>query len=64
MTETDREYISNAGDVEKNKRHQSISRVRKRINEELPHDIDVLEEHHPELLEELRDVVCEGRADD
>ena len=59
MTETDREYISGKQDVEENKRHQSISRVRNRIREELPKDIDVLQENHPELLEELREVVCE-----
>lgn len=58
MTETDREYIGSA-DVEENKRHQSISRVRKRISEELPKDIEVLEEHHPALLEELQEVVCD-----
>lgn len=27
---------------------------------ELPEDIETLEEHHPDLLEELREVVCEG----
>lgn len=59
MTETDRDYIGNPGDVGENKRHQSISRVRNRITEELPRDIEILEEHHPELLEELREVVCE-----
>ena len=46
-------------DVKENKRHQSISRVRNRIREELPKDIDVLQENHPKLLEELREVVCE-----
>lgn len=59
MTETDREYIADGDEVEENKRHQSISRVRKRINEELPQDIAVLEENHPDLLDELRAVVCE-----
>lgn len=58
MTETDREYISGAVDVDENKRHQAITRVRARIQHELPQDIAVLEEHHPKLLDELRDVVC------
>ncbi|SFS63393.1 hypothetical protein [Halostagnicola kamekurae] len=59
MTDTDREYISGEADASESQRLQSISRVRSRINDELTKDIEVLEEHHPELLEELRDVVCE-----
>lgn len=58
MTTTDREYISDPDGVDDNKRHQAISRVRQRINNELPHDIAILAEHHPRLLDELRDVVC------
>jgi hypothetical protein len=34
--------------------------VEKRIDEELAEDIEVLAEHHPELLQQLRDVVCEA----
>jgi ppGpp synthetase/RelA/SpoT-type nucleotidyltranferase len=60
MTETDREYISHREEVDENKRHQSISRVRTRIKEELPKDIELLEQHHPGLLEELREVVCDA----
>jgi len=57
MTNTDRDYITGqAGD---DKQYQSASRIRRRIQEELPRDIEVLEEHHPELLAELREVVCE-----
>ncbi|WP_435552740.1 hypothetical protein [Natrinema sp. CGMCC1.2065] len=64
MTDTDREYISGEGDPSESQRLQSVSRVRSRINDELAKDIEVLEEHHPELLEELRDVVCEERGPD
>ncbi|QCW03581.1 hypothetical protein [Natrinema pallidum] len=64
MTDTDREYISGEGNPSESQRLQSISRVRSRINDELATDIEVLEEHHPELLEELRDVVCEERDPD
>ena len=63
MTETDRRYIAGEDDVDDSKRYQAISRVRDRL-EELEDDIDVLEEHHPELLGELRDVVCTGDTDD
>lgn len=57
MTTTDRERIAGeAGDPDK-KRYESVSRVRSRIDE-LEKDVEILEEHHPELLEELQDVVC------
>jgi hypothetical protein len=58
MTESERQRISGQEDVEDIKRYQAISRVRNRINDELTKDLQVLEEHHAELLEELRDVVC------
>ncbi|MFP9060959.1 hypothetical protein ACH9L7_12110 [Haloferax sp. S1W] len=57
MTTTDRERITGEVTVSDEKRYQAIHRVRSRI-EELETDVDVLAEHHPELLEELRDVVC------
>lgn len=58
MTKTDRAYISEDGDPSETQLDQSVYRVRKRINEELPQDIEVLREHRPDLLEELREVVC------
>lgn len=58
MTKTDREQIANREEVDENKRYQAISRVRGRIQEELPQDVEILKQNHPELLEELRDVVC------
>ncbi|AFZ73063.1 hypothetical protein [Natronobacterium gregoryi] len=62
LTETERDQI--AGEHGDDRRYQATSRVRRRIEEELTEDIDVLEEHHPDLLEELRDVVCEERDPD
>jgi len=57
LTETDREYITGgAGD---DRRYQSASRIRRRIKEELPRDVEILKEHHQDLLDELRAVVCE-----
>lgn len=58
MTDSERQRISGEANVDDNKKYQAISRVRNRINDELVRDVQVLEEHHPELLEELRDVVC------
>jgi hypothetical protein len=60
MTDTDRSYISGEGDASENQRLQSVSRVRNRITEELPQDIEILREHHPQLYGELREVVCDN----
>ena len=56
MTETEREQI--AGRQSEQRKYEATSRVRRRINEELGRDVELLEEHHPDLLEELRAVVC------
>lgn len=57
LTETDRELIKES--EAKEKRYQAISRARGRINDELPTDVQILREHHPELFEELRQIVCD-----
>lgn len=59
ITGYEREQIQGAGD-DPQRKYECVSRVRARINEELSRDVEILEEHHPELLEELRSVVCEG----
>ena len=59
MTDTDRQYIAREGDVTDSQHYQAISRVRTRISEETVEDVEVLKEHHPGLLSELREVVCE-----
>lgn len=58
MTETDRERISGESDEPPEKRYQSVSRVRKRIRA-LETDAELLEQHHSDLLDELRAAVCE-----
>jgi hypothetical protein len=60
ITDTEKKRIAGEDDVDDAKRYQSVSRVRRRINEQLPEEIELLEEHHPDLLDELRDVVCEN----
>jgi len=57
MTETERRQI--AGEGEDQRRYEAVSRVRARVNDELIKDIEILQEHHPGLLDELREVVCE-----
>lgn len=59
MTETDREHISGESDPSDQQRDQAVYRVRQRIREELPRDIEILAEERPDVLEELRAVVCE-----
>jgi len=58
LTENDREVL--AGEKGDQNRHRNVRwEVESRINDELAEDIKLLEEHDPDLLEELRDVVCE-----
>ena len=58
MTETDRARISGESDDPDSKRYESASRVRSRIVA-LERDAEVLEEHHPQLYQELLEAVCE-----
>ena len=57
LTATEREQI--AGDHGDQRRYQATSRVRRRITEELTTDVEILAEHHPDLLEELQEAVCD-----
>lgn len=57
MTETERKQI--AGEESEQRKYEATSRVRRRINEELNLDVELLKEHHPQLLNELRAVVCD-----
>jgi hypothetical protein len=56
LTETERRQIS--GEQSEQRKYEAVSRARARIDEELTTDVELLEEHHPDLLDELRDVVC------
>ena len=58
ITETEREHL--AGKHGDRRKYEATSRIRSRVSDELTEDITVLEEHHPDLLEELRKVVCES----
>lgn len=59
ITDTERERLAGMADVEDIKVYQAKSRVRRRIQEELTFDVEILAENHPDLLKELREVVCE-----
>lgn len=57
LTDTERRQL--AGEEGDERKYQATSRVRRRINEELTTDIDVLRKHHPDLFSEIQSVVCE-----
>lgn len=56
LTESERAAL--AGESSDSYRYKTRSFLRDRL-EELEADVSVLEEHDPELLEELRGVVCD-----
>lgn len=58
LTEREREILSGEADVSDNYRYRVVSRVRTKI-ENLEEDVEILTENREDLLEELREVVCE-----
>lgn len=59
LTENERKQI--AGEQGDQRKYEAISRVRARIREKLTKDMELFEEHKPELLEELREAVCKDK---
>lgn len=59
LTETERKRLSDTEETSDQRVYESVSRVRRRIDEELPVDIEILREHQPKLYEELREAICE-----
>lgn len=57
LTDTERELLDS--DEKSDRYYQAVSRIRRKINEELTEDVRLLQENHPGLLEELREVVCD-----
>ena len=55
---TDYEKKCLAGKTKKQRQYEARSRVRSRIDGPLKDEIEHLREHDPELLAELREVVC------
>jgi hypothetical protein len=59
LTDTERERLSGDADVEEQRVFESKSRVKRRIKEELPKDIEILLENQPEIFDELQEIVCD-----
>lgn len=57
-TETEREYLR--GEHGDQRMYEARSRVKARINKRLAEEVELFEEHAPEVLDELREVVCDG----
>jgi len=58
LTDRERELLASDDEEEREYRYQAASRIRNKIEDELTRDVEILEEHHPTLLRELREVVC------
>lgn len=58
LTEREREILSGDADVSDNYRYRVVSRVRSKI-ENIGDDVEVLAENREDLLNELREEVCE-----
>jgi hypothetical protein len=59
LTDTERKRLSGESDAEDQRIFESKSRVKRRINQELPEDVKILAENHPELYEALQKIVCQ-----
>lgn len=57
LTEGEREALTDP--ESRDNPYVAVSRVRKKIQEELPRDVEILREHDSDLFDELREVVCE-----
>lgn len=55
-TESEREYLR--GEHGDQRRYEAKSRIKKRIQEQVAEDVTVFAEETPELLDELREIVC------
>lgn len=62
LTEREREIIRGEADVSDNYRYRVVSRVRTKI-ENVGEDVDILAENREDLVEELRQVVCENEEE-
>jgi len=60
LTDRERELIKGDADTDDSLQYQAVSRVRRKIEDELTTDVEILRENHPDLYAELQEVVCES----
>jgi hypothetical protein len=58
LTDREREIIKGEADVSDDYRYRVASRIRNKI-QRVDEDVDILETHREDLLEELQDAVCD-----
>lgn len=58
LTETERLILSGEKEVKDNYRYSVESRVRTRLREQLPDDVELIRENQPEMFEILIEAVC------
>ncbi|QLD91169.1 hypothetical protein HWV07_04255 [Natronomonas salina] len=63
LTDREREILAGDDEVSESYYYRVITRVRDKI-EKLEDDLEVLDEHHDTLGDELRDVVCEDEREE
>ena len=59
LTKREREIIQGEADVSDNYQYRVVSRIRTKI-ENIDEDVEILANNRGDLLDELRDVVCEN----
>ena len=57
LTNREREIIAGEGSDNESQRYQAVSRIRRKIQNELPRDMKILRSNHPQLFAELQEVV-------
>lgn len=63
LTAREQEIIRGEADVKDNYYYRVVSRVRKKITR-LECDLEILDEHRPDLADELRDAVSDDASSD
>jgi hypothetical protein len=63
LTDREREILTGEADVSESYYYRVITRVRDKI-EKLEEDLEVLDEYHDTLGDELRGIVCEDTAEE
>lgn len=61
LTAREREIMRGEADVSDNYYYRVVSRIRKKIGK-IDDDLEILDENHPELANELREAVCNGES--
>jgi hypothetical protein len=62
LTTGERDYLR--GESSKQRMYEARSRLRSRIDDQVSEDVEILDRNQPDLLQELREIVCDGVSDD